>query len=137
MSEAMNLLTDLPDTIYRWLPDQSAVAERVVRVMAAVPDEVRTELFGDPGFSLAMEDFVPGRGTQVWMGRITSGGRGNRCIVLRQRLATCAVDFAYYVIAHEIAHAILWNGGWNEITDPEDAADALAASWGFPRPAYW
>jgi hypothetical protein len=60
--------------------------------------------------------------------------KGSRSVVLRRRLAECAEDFAHYVIAHELAHAHLWNGGWGEISDPEDAADALAASWGFARP---
>jgi len=39
------------------------------------------------------------------------------------------------VIAHEFAHAFLRNGPWGEITDVEEAADALAATWGFIRPA--
>jgi hypothetical protein len=38
------------------------------------------------------------------------------------------------VIAHELAHAYLRNGGWGEISDRELAADALAESWGFPKP---
>ena len=42
---------------------------------------------------------------------------------------------AKYIIAHEFAHAFLRNGGWGEITDAEEAADALAASWGFHKPA--
>jgi hypothetical protein len=59
----------------------------------------------------------------------------------RARLDTLYADsneaFAHYVIAHEFAHAYLRNGGWNEITDREEAADALAASWGFRRPPLW
>jgi Zn-dependent peptidase ImmA (M78 family) len=39
-----------------------------------------------------------------------------------------------YVIAHELAHAHLRNGGRWEGDDPERAADALAAEWGFTRP---
>jgi hypothetical protein len=52
----------------------------------------------------------------------------------RFRLSVCEEAFAHYVIAHEFAHAYLRNGPWGNIFDPEDAADALAASWGFPRP---
>ena len=62
-------------------------------------------------------------------------GSSSRCVVLRPRLADCPEAFAYYVIAHEFAHAYLRNGGWGEITDIEEAADALAESWGFRRPA--
>ena len=53
------------------------------------------------------------------------------------RLDQCSklVHGVYYVIAHEFAHAYLRNGGWGEILDREEAADALAAHWGFPRPA--
>ena len=60
--------------------------------------------------------------------------KGSRSVVLKKRLCDCDENFAHYVIAHELAHAHLWNGPWGEITDPEHAADALAASWGFPRP---
>ncbi|MCH7839380.1 MAG: hypothetical protein IID38_03970 [Planctomycetes bacterium] len=31
----------------------------------------------------------------------------------------------------------LHNDGWGEITDPEAAADAVAASWGFAKPVTW
>ena len=43
--------------------------------------------------------------------------------------------FAHYVIAHELAHALLRNRGRHPEEDPEVAADSLAAAWGFPRPA--
>jgi Zn-dependent peptidase ImmA (M78 family) len=56
-------------------------------------------------------------------------------VVLKPQLAECAKTFAHYVIAHELAHACLHNGGWREMDDPETAADALAACWGFPKPA--
>ena len=61
-------------------------------------------------------------------------GESSRCVVLRPKLADCSEAFAYYVIAHEFAHAYLRNGGWGNISDVEEAADALAASWGFRRP---
>jgi hypothetical protein len=38
------------------------------------------------------------------------------------------------VIAHEFAHAWLRNGPWGEISDVEEAADAVAAVWGYLRP---
>jgi hypothetical protein len=54
--------------------------------------------------------------------------------VLRLKLSHCDEAFAFYVIAHEFAHAFLRNGPWGDITDVEQAADALAATWGFCRP---
>jgi hypothetical protein len=56
-------------------------------------------------------------------------------VILKPRLADCPEDFAHYVIAHEMAHAYLRNGGWGTIEDPELAADTLAATWGFGRPS--
>lgn len=62
----------------------------------------------------------------------------SRCIVLKPRLEHCSHEFSRYIIAHEFAHAYLYNGGWGEITDREDAADALANHWGFPKqPFEW
>ena len=60
----------------------------------------------------------------------------SRCVVLKPRLEKCSNEFACYIIAHEFAHAHLHNGGWGEILDREEAADALAASWGFPKMPY-
>jgi hypothetical protein len=61
-------------------------------------------------------------------------GISSRSVVLKPRLSECEEAFAHYVIAHEFAHAYLRNGAWGNIVDPEHAADALAASWGFARP---
>ncbi len=55
-------------------------------------------------------------------------------VVLKLRLSECDEAFAHYVIAHEFAHAYLRNGPWGGIFNTEDAANALAASWGFPVP---
>ena len=41
---------------------------------------------------------------------------------------------AQFHIAHEFAHALLWNRGRHPGEGPEIAADSLAAEWGFPRP---
>lgn len=114
--------------------DLADLAPRVAKVMATMPDEVLRDLLEDPHFHLALEDFEPGRGTKVFLA--VGGGRwsGSRSVVLRPRLATCHEQFAHYVIAHEFAHAHLRNGAWGEHQDPEHAADALAASWGFARP---
>ena len=55
-------------------------------------------------------------------------------MVLKPGLNDCAEQFALYIIAHELAHAHLRNGGYGEITDAEAAADFLATHWGFARP---
>lgn len=108
---------------------------RVVNVLVAIPQDVASGLLHDPCFQIAIDNHVPGRGGTVWMacpGDVV--WKGSRSVVLKKRLTDCAENFAHYVIAHELAHAHLWNGPWGDITDPEHAADALAASWGFSRP---
>jgi hypothetical protein len=107
---------------------------RVSAVFDALPIDVRRDLLEDPAFGLHEEDFVLGRGSRVWLAAPAPASRGSRSVVLRRRLAHCEEAFAHYIIAHELAHAFLWNGGWGEIADKEHAADALAASWGFFRP---
>jgi hypothetical protein len=102
--------------------------------MRSLPDDVLDDFLGDPTFHLAEERFEPGRGSQVFLAVPGPASRGSRSVILRARLERAEVDFARYVIAHEFAHAALYNGGLDEITDREDAADTLAARWGFPRP---
>ncbi len=112
---------------------ETALADRVACVLRALPDLVRRDLLGDPCFHLALDDYQPGRGRSVWLACPVPGNGSSRSVVLKPRLADCDESFAHYVIAHELAHAHLRNGGWGDIHDPEWAADALAASWGFPR----
>ena len=107
---------------------------RIVAVLQRLPWAVLQDFLEDSRFRLRMDDFVSGRGRTVWMASPESGGNGSRCVVLRPSLASCHEDFAHYVIAHELAHAYLRNGGWGSIEEPEEAADALAGSWGFDRP---
>ncbi len=110
------------------------LAERLLAVLAALPHEVQRDFLDDPRFQITLENFVPGSGWKLWVGMPGPIGNGSRCVVLRPKLAHCSVAFAHYVIAHELAHAFLHNGGWGAIVDREEAADALAASWGFTRP---
>ena len=123
------------------LPDLSALADcqplrnRVQAVLAALPAEVCADFASDPRFQISLDNYVPGEGSTVWLACPGPRGAGSRSVVLKPRLADCCEAFAHYVIAHELAHAYLRNGGWGTITDPESAADALAASWGFCHPA--
>ena len=109
--------------------------ERVLVVLHGLPTAIQRDLFEDSRFRIALDDFVPNAGRTVWLACPAPGGNGSRCVVLKPRLADCPETFAHYVIAHELAHAYFRQGGWGDVTDPEDAADALAASWGFPHPA--
>lgn len=106
----------------------------MLAVLNSLPEAVQRDFLDDPRFRITLEDFVPGQGWRMWMDSPGPLGNGSRCVVLRQRLETCSEAFAHYVIAHEFAHAYLRNGGWGEITDVEEAADSLAAEWGFLRP---
>jgi len=116
--------------------DCQPLGERVRWVLNALPEEVQRDFLDDPRFRMALETHIPGVGWSVLMHGLGPVGSDSRCVVLRSKLATCSAAFAHYVIAHELAHAYLRNGGWGEITDHEAAADALAASWGFARPAF-
>jgi hypothetical protein len=108
----------------------------VADVVGSLPVHVRSDLVEDPGFSLC--DYEPTPGGHILIpvgmpGRNTAG----RSVVLKRTLRRRPVDFVRYVIAHELAHAHLRNAGRFPGEDPEQAADALAAEWGFPRPARW
>jgi len=108
---------------------------RSLQVLQVLPEDVQQDFLQDPRFRLTFEDYQPDRGWTLWLPTPGGPGEGTRCVVLRLRLNDCHPEFAAWVIAHELAHAFLRNGGWNEISDPEEAADALAKSWGFPRPS--
>lgn len=122
-------------TLLESIATDEQLTKRVLTVLTSLPDDVVDDFAGDPSFRIAIDDFVPGRGRKVWMP--SPDQNRSRCVVLKQRLAHCSEEFAVYIIAHELAHAFLNNGGWNEITDPEAAADALADHWGFPKPRGW
>ena len=115
--------------------DLKPLRERLLAVLAALPEDVQRDFSEDPRFRIALDDFVPGEGRSVWLACPKPGGNGSRCVVLKPKLADCSREGAHYVIAHELAHAYLRNGGWGDVADPEDAADALAADWGFLKPA--
>jgi hypothetical protein len=103
----------------------------VAGVLSLLPGEVRHDLISDPSFMLA--DFEPGHVAHIPVGMPTRN-RASRSVVLKRTLRRRPEAFVKYVIAHELAHAHLRNGGRWPGDDPEFAADALAAAWGFPRP---
>jgi hypothetical protein len=114
--------------------DFPALAQRLLTVLESLPEAVQRDFLDDPRFSVAVDNYKPGQGWTLWMPTPSVTGESSRCVVLRTKLADCAEAFAHYVIAHELAHAFLRNGSWGEYTDVEEAADALAASWGYCRP---
>lgn len=115
--------------------DYPQLQERVLFVLQALPLEVQLDFVEDPRFGTAIENYEPGRGWTLFMPTPGPPGETSRRVVLRPKLESASEAFAKYIIAHEFAHAFLHNGGWGDITDVEEAADALAASWGFHRPA--
>lgn len=108
--------------------------QRVLHVLNALPREVQQDFLQDDKFTVALDNYRPGHGSRVFMAPPGPSGDGSRSVVLKPLLAECSREFAYYVIAHEFAHAFLRNGPWGDVDDVELAADGLAASWGFNRP---
>ncbi len=108
---------------------------RVHRVLAALPCEVQRDFIDDPRFCI--RPLTRKSSCETLLAFPAPDGSVSRCVVLKKRLATCSLAFGLYVIAHELAHAYLRNGPWQQFADPEEAADALAASWGFGKPASW
>ncbi len=108
--------------------------QRVLSVLQGLPEEVQRDFVDDPRFGVDIDNYEPGKGWSLFMPTPGPPGHGSRRVVLRPKLDSASEQFAKYIIAHEFAHAFLRNGGWGEITDVEEAADALAASWGFHRP---
>ena len=107
--------------------------EHVAEVVALLPEIVRDDLMGDSSFVL--HDYDPSERsiTHVPVG-IPSRGKPGRSVSLKRTLNRRPIEFVRWVIAHELAHAHLRNRGRFELEDPEMAADALAANWGFPKP---
>ena len=122
--------------IHNWLSRfglDAFLREHVAEVVLMLPDSVRRDLVDDPGFHLC--DYEPGPGVvaHVPVGAPRRDGAG-RSVALKRTLRHRPSTFVRYVIAHELAHAHLRNRGRFPGDDPERAADALAAGWGFPRP---
>ncbi len=114
--------------------DHPTLQRRVLHVLEQLPAAVQQDFLDDDRFQVIVDNYQPGIGWSFLMPAPGRGAQGSRCVVLRLKLADASEPFAWYVIAHEFAHAYLRNGGWGEITDIEEAADALAAAWGFEQP---
>ncbi|HEX8524777.1 MAG TPA: hypothetical protein VF669_21170 [Tepidisphaeraceae bacterium] len=108
------------------------IRARAAEVLGALPGEVLLDFLHDPAFVIC--DYEPGPGKSFLVPMRLGVKRPGRAVVLKRTLRSRPEDFARWVIAHELAHAHLRNGGRFEGDDPEVAADALAATWGFPKP---
>jgi len=109
--------------------------KRILHVLDRLPKAVQQDFLGDSRFTVSLDNYVPGEGSTVFMAAPGGTGVSSRSVVLKPRLSECDEAFSHYVIAHEFAHAYLRNGPWGDISNTEDAANALAASWGFPLPS--
>jgi len=105
----------------------------VTEVFRALPETVRAPFMSDAAFILT--DYEPVRG-QAYLIPFASPSLNKpaRSVVLKRTLRQRSPEFVRYIIAHELAHAHLNNGGRFPGDDPELAADALASDWGFPKP---
>ena len=112
---------------------EASLHAHAAEVVASLPPEVRDDFMFDPTFTLV--DYEPRAGHPFHVPVKLSPRNGpGRSVVLKRTLRTRPEPFVRWVIAHELAHAHLRNGGRWAGDDPEHAADALAAGWGFPRP---
>jgi len=126
--------------------------ERVLHVLESLPEEVIEDFLADPPLHIHTLEKQPGKSkhhktvdastgnlspnSQAFLQLPGKDGRCSRCVTLKRKLETAALPFCFYVIAHEFAHAHLHNGCWGEISDREEAADALAKTWGFSKPKH-
>ena len=121
-------LTDFP------LHDE--LRAHVQAVLLTMPMHVLADLLDDPTFLMSDYDPRAGRTHSVPVG-LPSRSKPARAVVLKRTVLHRPVEFVRWVIAHELAHAHLHNAGRFPGDDPEFAADALAAEWGWPKPATW
>jgi len=121
------------DFIATFITDEM-LKERVQHVFSALPEHVQNEFMQDPGFSIATSDTGRSGGAKFLI-PCPQAARGSRLVTLESSLNARSRVFAHYVIAHEFAHALLWNRGRHPGEDPEITADSVAVEWGFPRPA--
>jgi len=125
------------EAIDQWLnafPLDGWIRDHLSAVFENLPEEVRADLMDDPEFVIC--DFEPGPQVVFHVPMRFSGrGKPGRSIVLKRTIRRRPIPFVRWVIAHELAHAYLRHRGRWPHEDPEHAADALAADWGFPKPS--
>jgi hypothetical protein len=114
-------------------PLHAELRGHVEAVMVELPATVLLDLLEDLAFTLSDYDPTASRVFHVPVG-LPARGRPGRSVVLKQTVLRRPQAFVRWVIAHELAHAHLHNGGRFPGEDPEHAADALANEWGFPKP---
>src|SRR5688500_8627756 len=113
---------------------EASLHAHAAEVVASLPPHVRSDLMDDPAFTMC--DYEPRSGNVFHVPvKLPERRRASRSVVLKRTLRNRPERFVRWVIAHELAHAHLRNGGRWDGDDPEHAADALAAGWGFPKPA--
>jgi hypothetical protein len=108
--------------------------KEAAHVLNRLPVAVLEDVMGEGGIVLYDYDPGPGVVMHVPVNAPTRLG-GARSVVLKRTLCRRSPGFVRWLIAHELAHAHLRNGGRWPGDDPEQAADALAAAWGFSRPS--
>lgn len=127
-------MTDLViDFVDRFVGDP-ILNQRIVAVLRSLPNSVLQDLLHDDRFRMAVYDVNDPANSYLHMAPPGVGDSGSRMIAWKSSLSRAPLDFANYVIAHEFAHAYLRNRGRTAAEDPEDAADALAKSWGYDKP---
>lgn len=124
------------ESLAEGLREYPGISRRLMNILRSLPGEVLSDFISDATFRIEPERVTEGQRTTMFMACPT-GRNISRCVILRAKLEHAKADFANYVIAHELAHAYLRNGGWQEFTDREEAADALAKHWGYPKPNRW
>ena len=125
------------ESLQEWLTGfnlHESLRHHVWDVLLTLPQAVRADLVEDPAFHLG--DYEPGRAFQVRV-NLPAARSVSRSVILKRSLRDRPPEFVRWVIAHELAHAHLRNAGRYPGEDPENAADALAAEWGHPRPQDW
>jgi hypothetical protein len=124
----------VPLLVDQWLAAfalEPALRACAAEVVAALPQGVQHDLMDDPAFALC--DYEPGRMMHVPM---RFAGLPARTVALKRNLLQNPPAFAHWLIAHELAHAFLRHGLIPcANAKAETDADALAADWGFPKPA--
>ena len=123
---------DTRDWLARFRLDPT-IGAHVRAVIDALPEPVRRDLMTDPSFTICEYTPAPDGAATVPVG--APGAQGSsRSVALKSTLAERPAPFVRWLVAHELAHAHLRNAGRFPEEDPEDAANALAAAWGFPYP---